>query len=144
MAVEGDVKRETVPVGGVIVQYEKCETVHAPLDDAEQQPQQHQQSPAPEARSLDLSSDCSSAVEHADGGVPMAARGGEPTGGRDFPEKLVAGTLGAAGGTEAGGTEVVTRENDDDKIMEVTLIFTVILRLVLDYLAEVSGFYAQV
>lgn len=49
------------------------------------------------------------------------AGGGEPTGGRGFPENLVAGTLGAAGDTEAGGTEVVTRENDDDKIMEVTL-----------------------
>lgn len=59
-------------------------------------------------------------MKQEDGGIIVAAGGGEPTGGRDFPEDLAAGTLGAAGGTEAGGAEVVTRENDDDKIMEVT------------------------
>lgn len=91
-----------------------------PFDDAEQQ-QQQQKPPASEARSPDLSSDCSPTVQHGDGGVLVAAGGGGPTDGGGFPEILVGGTPGADGGTEAGQMEVVTRENDDDKIMEVTL-----------------------
>ncbi|CAM9626860.1 unnamed protein product [Laminaria digitata] len=53
-----------------------------------------------------------------DGGVSVVAGGGEPTDGRGFLENLALDSSGAEGGMEAGGTEVVTRENDDDKIME--------------------------
>lgn len=91
-----------------------------PDDDTEQQ-QLQQQPPASEARSPDLSSDCSPAGEPGDGGVSVVAGGGEPTDGSGFLENLALDSSGAEGGMEAGGTEVVTRENDDDKIMEVTL-----------------------
>eukprot|EP00904_Undaria_pinnatifida_P007871 jgi/Undpi1/4213/HiC_scaffold_16.g07579.m1 len=83
----------------------------------ELQQQQHR-APTSEARSQGLSTDCSPAVEHGDRGVAVSAEGGAPAGVEGFPEKLSAGMRGAEGGTAAAGTEVVTLENDDDKIME--------------------------
>lgn len=115
------VKRGAVKDGSATVESEtvKRETVPLPVNDTELQ--QQRQAPASESCSPEISSDCSPAVEHGDGGVPVAAGGGAPTGGGGFLEKVAAGTPSAERGMEAGATKVVALENDDDKIMEVTL-----------------------
>lgn len=77
--------------------------------------------------------------------MAVSAEGGAPAGVEGFPEKLSAGMRGAEGGTAAAGTEVVTLENDDDKIMEVTLrVYVPRWQLLLDIVSKVSSLHCAI